>query len=348
MTDDIRFVRRVRRLRTWGLGVGFLCVGMVFHENHTGPIPWLLATLHAFIWPQVAYWLAMSHQNPKFAEYINLGVDSAMGGVWVALMQFNLLPSVLLISMLAADKLNVGGWRLLLRTLPGQVIACVFAAALNGFQIRTASSPIEILACVPFLLIYPSAISLSAHGLARRVMQQNLMLREIGRTDMLTGLASRTHWSDLAYAELKTARSRGHSSVMLMLDIDHFKSINDHGGHAAGDEVLRQFANLLKQSVRGIDTAARFAGDEFVVLLPGANAEIAAHIAERIRLRTATIRSGGIECSVSVGIAMLEGWMPSAEAWVDAADQALYLAKSRGRNRVMTYDHEYQFVEPVV
>jgi diguanylate cyclase len=346
MSDEIRFVRRVRRLRAWGAAASFVCVATVFHENHTGVLPWLLAILNAFVWPHVAFALAMSHPRPKFAEYINLGVDSALGGMWIALMQFNLLPSVLLVSMLAADKLNVGGWRLLLRALPGQIVACALAAALNGFQVSTHTSSAVILSCLPFLLIYPSAISLAAHSLARRVVQQNAILREIGRTDMLTGLASRAHWNELAYAELKLARSRGHSSVMLMLDIDRFKCINDHGGHAAGDDVLRQFAKLLRQSVRAIDTAARFAGDEFVVLLPGANVEIAMHIAERIRLRTSTIRSGGVTCSVSVGVAMLEDWMPSAEAWVDAADRALYLAKSQGRNRVVTYDHEQRFAEP--
>ncbi|HEX7814256.1 diguanylate cyclase [Dyella sp.] len=346
MADDIRFLKRIRRLRAWGLGAGFLCVAAVFFELHAGPVPWLLAICHAFVWPHVAYAIASNHARKRFAEYINLGVDSAMGGVWVALMQFNLLPSLLLVSMLSADKLNVGGWRLLARTLPAQVMACAFTAAVTGFHVQMHSSELVIIACAPLLLIYPSATSFAAHSLARRVVQQNATLREIGRRDALTGLASRSYWSELAYAQLRTARSRGQDAAMLMLDVDHFKSINDLGGHAAGDQVLRQFAGLLRRSIRSTDTAARFAGDEFVVLLPGANAAVAADIAELIRQRMAGIRSSGVECSVSIGIAVLEDWMSSAESWIDAADQALYAAKVHGRNRIMPYDHQGRLVEP--
>ena len=125
-----------------------------------------------------------------------------------------------------------------------------------------------------------------------------------------------------------------------MLDIDYFKSINDTYGHDAGDDVLREFALRIRKSIRGIDLACRYGGEEFVVVMPETDLAVATMVAERLRRRIAgepfSIQQGthGIEITISIGIAGL-GSDDGAAGVLKRADQALYRAKRDGRNRVV-------------
>ncbi len=127
---------------------------------------------------------------------------------------------------------------------------------------------------------------------------------------------------------------------MLVLDIDFFKTINDSYGHDAGDDVLREFAIRIKKSIRGIDLACRYGGEEFVVVMPETDMAVATMVAERLRRRIATepfpIQQDGrlIEVTISIGLAAL-GRDDSAASVLKRADQALYRAKRDGRNRVV-------------
>ena len=113
---DLRFVRRVHLLRTLGLGLGVMCVASVL-RLHEAPLGWwILLVAHGLAWPHAAWLLALRSADPRRAEFRNLMVDSALGGVWIAVMQFSLLPSVLLATMLSVDKVSVGGPSLLART----------------------------------------------------------------------------------------------------------------------------------------------------------------------------------------------------------------------------------------
>jgi two-component system cell cycle response regulator len=125
-----------------------------------------------------------------------------------------------------------------------------------------------------------------------------------------------------------------------MLDVDHFKAINDSYGHAAGDEVLREFALRIRRSIRGLDLACRYGGEEFLVVMPETDLSAAALAAERLRRRIASdpfpIQRGkqAMEVTISVGIAALaEGEDPASV--LKRADEALYRAKRDGRNRVV-------------
>ena len=139
-------------------------------------------------------------------------------------------------------------------------------------------------------------------------------------------------------SELTRAIRLQHPLVMALIDLDYFKQINDTYGHAAGDAVLRAFAQTRRQHSRDIDLFARFGGDEFALLLPGADCAQAAAVLERIRQITAVpINLGGqpLAVTISVGVASLSNANDSADTLMSRADHALYQAKAAGRNRVV-------------
>ena len=163
---------------------------------------------------------------------------------------------------------------------------------------------------------------------------------EMAITDVLTGLHNRRYMESHVGMLVEQATSRGKPLAVLVIDIDHFKTVNDSYGHDAGDDVLREFAVRIRKSIRGIDLACRYGGEEFVVLMPETAISAATVVAERLRRRIASepfpIQQGTrhIEVTISIGIAAL-GREDTAAAVLKRADQALYRAKHDGRNRVV-------------
>ena len=159
-------------------------------------------------------------------------------------------------------------------------------------------------------------------------------------TDGLTGLYNRRYMESHLGTLVEQAAARGKPLTVLVLDIDYFKAINDTHGHDAGDDVLREFAIRMRKSIRGIDLACRYGGEEFVVVMPETDMAVAAIVAERLRRRIASepfaIEQGGrsIEVTISIGIAGARAAGDNAAAVLKRADQALYRAKRDGRNRV--------------
>jgi two-component system cell cycle response regulator len=164
---------------------------------------------------------------------------------------------------------------------------------------------------------------------------------EMAITDALTGLYNRRYMETHLAALVEQAAARGKPLTALVLDIDYFKSINDTHGHDAGDEVLREFATRVRKSIRGIDLACRFGGEEFVIVMPETDMAVATIVAERLRRRIASepfpIKQGGsaINVTISIGIATLDAIDDNAANILKRADQALYRAKRDGRNRVV-------------
>jgi two-component system, cell cycle response regulator len=163
---------------------------------------------------------------------------------------------------------------------------------------------------------------------------------EMAITDALTGLYNRRYMETHVGTLVDQAVARNKPLSVLILDIDFFKSINDTHGHDAGDSVLQDFAIRIRKSIRGIDLACRYGGEEFVVVMPETDMAVATMVAERLRRRIASepfpIQKGArvIEVTISIGIA---GLAPGddAAAVIKRADQALYRAKRDGRNRVV-------------
>jgi two-component system cell cycle response regulator len=164
---------------------------------------------------------------------------------------------------------------------------------------------------------------------------------EMAITDGLTGLYNRRYMESHLSALVEQSAARGKPLTALVMDIDYFKSINDNHGHDAGDDVLREFAVRVRKSIRGIDLACRYGGEEFVVIMPETDMAVATIVAERLRRRIASepfpIQQGArsIEVTISIGIATLDATDDTGASILKRADQALYRAKRDGRNRVV-------------
>lgn len=159
-------------------------------------------------------------------------------------------------------------------------------------------------------------------------------------TDDMTGLYNRRYFERHLGVMLSKAQSQGRDMALMILDIDHFKAVNDTYGHDIGDSVLKEFANRLKRNIRGVDLACRFGGEEFVVLMPDTDFRQAESIAERVRQSVAerSFEAGAgrmIGVTVSAGVTLNESLTDTPETLLKRADVALYRAKREGRNRVV-------------
>jgi len=160
-------------------------------------------------------------------------------------------------------------------------------------------------------------------------------------TDGLTGLHNRRYLDSHLQTLFDRAVSRHRPLSVMITDLDRFKSINDSHGHDGGDDVLREFARRLRKNVRGIDLACRFGGEEFVVVMPDTDGQVAERGAERIRseIEKAPFAIGRddqtIAVTVSVGVSSLSRGVDSVAELMKRADLALYEAKNGGRNRVV-------------
>lgn len=165
-------------------------------------------------------------------------------------------------------------------------------------------------------------------------------LCELSLKDPLTGLSNRRYFQTVLGREIDVVARSGEPALLLMLDIDHFKNVNDTYGHPAGDAVLQLVAKTLSRCVRPMDTVARFGGEEFVIILPSCQGHYGQQVAERIReavsALSVTISPGvHLKVTISIGGAYAPRWVRSTpELWVERADIELYRAKSDGRNRV--------------
>ncbi len=175
--------------------------------------------------------------------------------------------------------------------------------------------------------------------LAALVMDE-LELRLVATTDGLTGALSRRAFLATAARDLARVRGQGGDLSCILLDLDHFKRINDTHGHAAGDRALQEVVLLLKSGLRKEDYVGRLGGEEFAVVMPGADGAIACDIGERLRQRVMNaqlpIPVGEVRLTVSVGVATLLPEDASIEDLLCRSDKALYAAKASGRNRLVS------------
>ena len=189
---------------------------------------------------------------------------------------------------------------------------------------------------------------LQAESLSRTTQSLELRTRDLEeqtRRDGLTGIYNRTHLDAVLNEELRAAVTHGWPLALALMDLDHFKQVNDNYGHLAGDEVLRQAAQLLATCSRNSDTAARFGGEEFALIMPGTDLQGAQVVCDRL-LKAFRNTHHNINdenttvVTISIGLAVQceETSFTDTEVFFQAADKALYLAKSDGRDRIMVYD----------
>ncbi len=202
-----------------------------------------------------------------------------------------------------------------------------------------------------YLLKTELSASLLSRTIRYAIERQRLLneMRSLARHDHLTGLLSRREMDRVLDEELVRSHRYGHAVALILVDVDHFKQVNDTYGHAAGDAALRWVASVVTQCVRDTDRAARYGGDELAVLLPETDHLGACVLAERIRARVAatgiepppdaSVTTGTIPLTLSLGVAALPGSTASTPSeFLARADAALYQAKRNGRNQVICAD----------
>jgi len=247
----------------------------------------------------------------------------------------------------ASVRLNQSRIDLLLYSIVS--VTLIIIILLSIWLVRLVTRPLAILG--------QGADRLAAGELSHRIVLQdgrnefhkladaiNHMSREIESQvmqDGLTRLLNRRAFDDRLNDEYNRSKRYNQPLSLLMLDLDHFKQVNDKYGHPAGDEVLRQIAVLLQSSVREIDAVARYGGEELAVILPTTDLIHARALAERIRRSVANYEfkteATKVQITVSIGLAVLPDHALTPVQLIDAADQALYTAKKQGRNQVCSY-----------
>ena len=214
-----------------------------------------------------------------------------------------------------------------------------------GQMVRKDGTVIDISISSHALFDHNGAFA-GVEGLYRDVTQRKNLERELQRlatTDVLTGMANRRSFLEVAEATFQRARESHAPLTVLMLDLDHFKTINDRFGHLEGDRVLAEFAQATKHQLRASDTVGRLGGEEFGLLLPhtlpAEGADIATRILEAIRALELSDSNGQpYRITTSMGLGTLSPGDRSLHDLLDRADQALYLAKHRGRNQLAVLD----------
>ena len=351
-----RFVRRIYRLRAIGLGIGFFCVAGVFyrHEPSTPLWLWALLIFNGFIWPHLACVLALSRPVPYRAERANLLIDAAFGGFWVAAMQFNFLPSVVILTMMSMDNIGAGGIRLFLQGVLANVAGLLIGIAALGFVWAPASDTFNVVTSLPMLILYPIALGKVTYDLAQKLAQRSREMEYLSRHDGLTGLLNRRAWEQRLAEIHAHCVLTGEPACLVLMDLDHFKRINDTLGHAAGDMALRRFAGLLRQRLREIDAVGQYGGEEFGAVLVNTGdvsgqdlmyrllADLRARVAQaeaQIQMQTTQALSLA-ECTVSIGLVPFSTTFDTPQSWLQHADRALYRAKRGGRDGMVVLDAE--------
>jgi diguanylate cyclase (GGDEF)-like protein len=328
---DFAFLAVFQRvLGGYVLGWGALLVAGLWLRRRAWPAG---ATVHVWLTIQLYSWgnaIGAVCAGPVTTPHVIVLV----GGVAVGLFLFE--PAVVVAGMAAATLIifagffaNAMGWMTYAPLLasPPYVDGRASAWWIVHESIVAAAASLALVALFAYL--------------TTRLRDRERRLHEAARTDPLTGVANRRRFLEVFTREFERARRYGTALACVILDLDHFKKINDQFGHIVGDRVLVAAAQAFKASLRATDTIARWGGEEFVVLLPQTDVAGAEAVAERCRqsLEEVVLAAGGERISVTVSVGVAGYPQPafdSPDALLKSADDALYRAKSGGRNRVVS------------
>ena len=353
-------VRMNHRNRTWGfLLLGLLC-GLTLAQQTAGWATWGLLGGTYLVYPQLAWLVARRASVPLQQELRFMQFDAFLCGAWSAALHFPLwIAFTLLISVLMNLTL-FRGFRGLVQSSAAWVLGALMAGSAVGWNFMPDTPAVvtwsAMAAISAFLLItaldnYRRSMRLHQTRQKLKAQEQHLhhQLDEISALqeqlqtqalrDALTGLYNRHHLHTILTREIERSRRSGQPLSMVLIDVDHFKAINDQWGHLVGDEVLRGIALLLKAQTRLGDWCFRFGGEEFLILLPDTDARSARQKSEMLleSIRAAPIACTGntdISITASMGLATYPSTCTDADSLISNADKALYQAKRLGRNRI--------------
>jgi diguanylate cyclase len=250
--SGLSFAKRTYLPRVAGLGLGFICVCAALYPLAPPTAVWLLLAFHGFVWPHLAYHRACRAKDPFKAEIRNLLIDSAFGGFWAAMMAFNALPAIVILSMMSMNNIASAGKALFVKGLAIQLAVAALTGALLGFPFHPHSTPLQIYLCLPMIYLYPTLLGLVTYRTAKRLAEKKQELQRISTRDGLTGLYNRRHWEHLLHRQFDSCRRYQDNATLILMDIDRFKTINDTFGHALGDEALAALAEELLIGLRRI------------------------------------------------------------------------------------------------
>ncbi|MBT2337668.1 MULTISPECIES: diguanylate cyclase [Pseudomonas] len=342
----LSLARRLYVSRLLGLTLGLVLVSVAVYPLDPPSWVWGLMLFNGLFWPHLSYCWARCSAVPYHAEHRNLLIDAFSGGFWVVAMQFNPLPTAVTLAMMAMNNVAIGGMRFLLLGAVAQVAGIFVGAAIFPLGSAPMTSPAQLYACLPLLCLYPLALGWICFRQAHTLGRQKRELLALSRTDSLTGLLNHGAWKDRLSEEFQRCsrqpKSGAGRGAIALIDIDHFKTINDTYGHGAGDRVLRELGRMLSQHLRTADIAGRYGGDEFCVILPDLTRHGAVQAMDNLRERFTALtykQDPALKVSLSIGLAVFNPAYGDATLWLLDADEALYEAKTTGRNRVVCHRH---------
>ncbi len=337
-----RIHRRTYPVRASHMGLGGLVVAASLAYQPANMVWWAFTAVSALAWPHIAYWHSCRQRDPVQSEYLNALVDSLIVGCWIALLHWSLLPSICIMAISLSDRSFLG----LKERWLHFVIALLLGAGIMAALIQPSPqwlAPLGVqISLLPLVILHTAYTSHSTRRILKELARQNQQLKLLGRIDPLTTVYSRDYWWQKARTALRLQHTRNEQTCLLVIDIDHFKRINDEYGHIVGDEVLKLIGLSIRQCLRSNDIAGRYGGDEFTVLCKHAKAEDAYFVALRIRDKLAQIRvreHPQLRISASIGVAAADSSFESVADWINAADSALYSAKTAGRDQVIDATH---------
>lgn len=335
-STGLLFAQRNRMPRAVGLACLFLPLAGALVSQQVAGIWWVILVLWAFVWPHLAWQLAVRSADPHACETFNLKTDAIMAGIWIGLMGVNMLPSLALAMMVFITTMGAGGPRLCLAGIALTLLSCLVTLQLSETAVNPASSSLILCLTVPVLLLYPLLFSWVSYRNVTRLEEHKRLLRVMSIRDGMTGVYNRRHWEILLREAFENCRRQQRMATLLLIDVDHFKTINDTWGHDVGDEAIIAVTRHLQLTLRGSDIIGRFGGDEFAIIMCGTPPENAISAMSRVHDRLETFRLPGtpqLTLRISVGVAPLTGEMTHYREWLKAADLALYKAKKAGRSR---------------
>lgn len=331
---------------------------------------WALLAGQFLVYPHLVYWRACRAEDSLRTELRFLVLDCFLVGIWVAAIGFPLWITFTLFISTAVNNAISRGNRGILLALAAFSGGALLGAELGGFRVVPEQNGWVTALCVFGLIWYLLGIGKVAYARARalRTVRENLKqrerelqqandslrlqlaenlalqhrLEEQANRDPLTGLFNRRYLVDTFERELARCTREDLPLCVMLIDVDHFKRVNDRHGHPVGDLVLQELGRLLAGEARAEDVACRFGGEEFMVLLPGLPQATAVERAEHWRRSftrlDVTMDGRPIDLSLSVGIALFPAHGRGQSDLLRHADLALYQAKAAGRNRVVVYD----------
>lgn len=223
----------------------------------------------------------------------------------------------------------------------GAMIMAAGLMAVMGRWLKGEVIALDIFAATVIVGILAPIISYGFIYLTQQLNVTEQKMRVLATTDGLTGTLNRRYFFERGQNEIERAQRYGHAMSMLILDIDHFKQVNDRFGHQAGDFVLTQLAELADQSIRSTDLLGRYGGEEFIMILPEAGLGNARAVAERLRKKVEDHKfvfdQETIRITISIGVSSLDNPDMAFDDLISRADRSLYAAKDAGRNQVADF-----------